>query len=70
MSPVSFTGASMEDARYWQYKWKEEHNKKKLKSLREARSRDFDVLTKDHEERSTFKEDLLPATDNREGHDK
>ncbi|XP_071549883.1 uncharacterized protein 140up isoform X2 [Panulirus ornatus] len=65
---IYLTGISMDEARYWQYRWKEEQNEKRLKSLREARFRDFDVLTKHHEELSTNKVDLLSAIDKDEDH--
>ncbi|XP_042864880.1 RPII140-upstream gene protein-like [Penaeus japonicus] len=46
------TGTSMEEVRYWQHKWKEEYQEKKLETLRKARSEDLDLLSRRHDEKA------------------
>ncbi|XP_037784850.1 RPII140-upstream gene protein-like isoform X1 [Penaeus monodon] len=46
------TGTSMEDVRYWQHKWKEEYQEKKLEALRKARSEDLDSLSRGHDQKA------------------
>ncbi|XP_064081084.1 RPII140-upstream gene protein-like [Macrobrachium nipponense] len=42
------TGTSMEEIRYWQYKWKEDYQQSKLQRLREAREKETDPLLIGH----------------------
>lgn len=42
----------MEDVRYWQHKWKEEYQEKKLEALRKARSEDLDSLSRGHDQKA------------------
>lgn len=42
----------MEEVRYWQHKWKEEYQEKKLETLRKARSEDLDLLSRRHDEKA------------------
>lgn len=55
------TGTSMEEMRYWQYKWKEEYQEKKLEKLRKLREADMNPLLQSHEQVNT--NDLLEAID-------
>ncbi|KAK7075645.1 Complex I assembly factor timmdc1, mitochondrial [Halocaridina rubra] len=47
------TGTSMEEVRYWQYKWKEEKQDATLQKFREKRQRDMNILMVTHEENAT-----------------
>lgn len=54
------TGTSMEEIRYWQYKWKEDYQQSKLQRLREAREKEIDPLLTGHNQ-VLLKDELLQS---------
>lgn len=46
---MGIAGTSTEELRYWRYQWKEETEKERLEALREARAKDLNPLTLEHE---------------------
>ncbi|XP_068222763.1 RPII140-upstream gene protein [Palaemon carinicauda] len=56
------TGTSMEEIRYWQYKWKEEYQQSKVERLRAIREKEKDPMLTGHDQ-VLLKNELLQSLD-------